>query len=94
MVRVLIERRVPEGMTDSFHQVLREMRWEAIQRPGYISGESFRDAKDPRHYVVLSTWQSAEAWESWSASEARARVMARIRPLLAGPEEITVLEPV
>ena len=93
MVRVLIERRIAEGMVESFHQTLREMRREAIHTPGYISGESLRNTKDHHHFAVLSTWNSVHAWEAWNRSEARRKVMARIGPMLAESERITVFEP-
>ena len=93
MVRVLIERRVSEGMVESFYQTLREMRREAIHTPGYISGESLRNARDHHHFAVLSTWNSIQAWEAWSRSEARHEVMLRIAPMLEESERITVFEP-
>ena len=92
MVRVLIERRISEGMVETFHQTLREMRREAIHTPGNVSGESLRDTHDHHHYFVISTWNSPQAWQAWNASEGRQRVMARIGPMLEEPEKITVLE--
>jgi quinol monooxygenase YgiN len=94
MVRVLIERRISEGMAGDFQRALRQMRFEAVQRPGYVSGESWRDAANPFHFVVISTWTSREAWDAWASSESRKRTMAAIGPMLDGPEDITVLEPV
>lgn len=94
MVRVLIERRIAEGMTGDFHQALRRMRLEAVQKPGYLSGESWRDARNPNHYVVISTWTSRDDWEAWAVSEARRKTMAVIGPMLDEPEKVTVLEPV
>jgi len=93
MVRVLIERRVSEGMMGDFHQALRRMRLEALQKSGYISGESWRNARTPNHLVVISSWVSRDDWEAWAASEDRRKVMAVIGPMLAEPEKVTVLEP-
>ncbi|MDW7710631.1 MAG: antibiotic biosynthesis monooxygenase [Deferrisomatales bacterium] len=94
MVRVLIERRVPEGMAGDFLLALRQMRFEAVHRPGYVSGETWRDAADPLRFIVISTWTSRQAWDAWVASDARSRTMALLGPMIDGPEEITVLEPV
>ena len=93
MVRVLIERRVSEGMLGDFHRALRQMRLEALHKVGYISGESWRDAKNPNHLVVISSWLSRDDWEVWAASDERLRVMAAISPMLEEPERVTVLEP-
>ena len=92
MVRVLIERRVSQGMLGDFHQALRKMRLEALHRSGYISGESWRNAKNPNHFVVISSWISRDDWEAWASSEERRKVMALIGPMLDEPEKVTVLE--
>ncbi len=94
MVRVMIERRVAEGMVEAYQRSVREMRHEALRHEGYISGETLREVADPRHYVIISTWSDPVAWERWAASEARQRVMRRIAPLLEEPEKVTVFEPV
>ncbi|MEW6488289.1 MAG: antibiotic biosynthesis monooxygenase [Thermodesulfobacteriota bacterium] len=94
MVRVLIERRISEGLMGDFQQALRRTRLVAVQKPGYLSGESWRDADDPNRYVVISTWTSRQAWDAWAASDARRVAMGEIRPMLQEPERITVLEPV
>ncbi|GAB4264529.1 MAG: hypothetical protein Kow0092_16260 [Deferrisomatales bacterium] len=94
MVRVLIERRISEGMVEAYNLALREMRLQAVQKAGYISGESLRDVTDPFHYVVISTWNAASDWNAWFQSEARRTVLAKIAPMLQEPERITVLEPV
>lgn len=94
MVRVLIERRIAGGMVEGFRLALRNMRLQATPKHGYISGESLQDHADPRHYYVISTWNSVRAWQEWEDSEARRRVMATIGPMLEEPEKITVLEPV
>jgi quinol monooxygenase YgiN len=72
---------------------MREMRRDAVQSAGYISGETLRDADDPHHVVVVSTWTSRPGWDAWAVSEARARARAEIAPLLAEPERVTILEP-
>ncbi len=94
MIRVFIERRLAPGMEDRFHAVMREMRREAVHRPGYISGETLQDADDQRHSVVVSSWKSRRDWDLWSASESRQVVRRQIAPLLTSPETVTVLEPV
>ena len=94
MVRVLIERHIVGGMVEEFRVALRNVRLQATHREGYISGESLHDAADPHHYFVISTWNSAAAWEAWQKTGARLQVMAVIGPMLEEPEKVTVLEPV
>lgn len=94
MIRVLIERYWAAGQREALQKAMREMRSEAIHHDGYIGGESYLDADDANHFLVLSTWRSRTAWETWLASERRRAIDARITPMLAAPEKITILEPI
>lgn len=94
MIRVLIERTLAAGAEEQLQEAMRQIRREAIHRPGYLSGETLRDVSNPRHYVILSTWRSREEWEAWKSSETRRAVEDKIAPMLEGPERITIFEPV
>jgi heme-degrading monooxygenase HmoA len=94
MVRVLIERWLAKGEEHLLHEAMRELRREALHVPGYVSGETLRDASDPTHYVVISTWRSIKQWQDWADSEMRKKIEERVRPLLMADERFTVLEPV
>ena len=93
MVRILIERWLAPGAEERLHAAMRDLRRSAIHVAGYISGETLRDAEDPRHVVVISTWSSRPGWDAWAVSQARQEARTRIAPLLAAPEKVTVLEP-
>jgi heme oxygenase (mycobilin-producing) len=92
MIRVLIDRVLGEEGGDLLQQSMKEMRREAIHRPGYVSGETLRDVADPRHYVILSTWRSEANWQAWFTSDTRRNIEKRVGLLLTEPEKITVLE--
>jgi heme-degrading monooxygenase HmoA len=92
MIRVLIERWLAEGSDEDLEDQ-RDLRREAIHTPGYVTGETLRDAAEPRHFVIISTWRSRQDWEAWAASGARQKIEERIRAMLAEPEKITVCEP-
>jgi quinol monooxygenase YgiN len=94
MIRVLIERRLVPGSEERLRLAMRELRQQAMDRDGYISGETHRDVADPSHYLILSTWRSRDDWDTWARSEARRLVEARMAPMLTSPERVTVLEPV
>lgn len=93
MVRVLIERRVDSEADDVLQKTMRELRREAIHRPGYITGETLRDLDQVGHYWILSTWRTREDWESWHHSPIRERCEQQIDNLLLSPERIRVCEP-
>lgn len=94
MIRVVIERWLVGEDDRTIQRTMRDLRREAIHRPGYVSGETLRDAADPRHLVALSTWRTREEWEEWATSDSRRRIEDQISPLLTEPERITVFEPV
>lgn len=81
-VKIIIRRRVPKAREGDLLPLLMEMRSKATIRPGYISGETLRNVEDPEDYLVISTWQSVDAWKIWEASNARAEVQKRIDSLL------------
>jgi heme-degrading monooxygenase HmoA len=92
MIRVLIERRLIEHVETFAYDAFREIRHEAIKKPGYISGETLRDIDDPNHFIVISSWQSREDWNAWASSEERLQADEQFRAALAETEKITVLE--
>lgn len=93
MIRVLIDRHLIANAEPIAREAFRELRHEAIKKMGYISGETLRDASDPNHYVVISSWISIEHWRTWRNSDERRQADEQFLPLLAEPEKITVLEP-
>jgi heme-degrading monooxygenase HmoA len=81
-VKIIIRRKVPKGKESQLLPLLIELRSKATTEPGYISGETLRNVSDPQDYVVISTWQSAEAWKTWEGSKGRAQIQAKIDALL------------
>ena len=92
MIRVVIERTLSREGDEEIQRAMRELRREAIQQPGYVSGETLRDTTNLYHFVILSTWRSPEEWEAWANSGRRREVEERIRAISIEPERITVCE--
>ncbi|KPK29269.1 MAG: antibiotic biosynthesis monooxygenase [Nitrospira bacterium SG8_3] len=83
-VKIIIRRRVPKEKESELLPLLVEMRSKATAQAGYISGETLRNVGDPEDYVVISTWQSEEAWKAWASSKDRAQIQEKIDALLGG----------
>jgi heme-degrading monooxygenase HmoA len=81
-VKIIIHRRVPKGKESRLLPLLVDLRSKATTQQGYISGETLRNVNDPQDYVVISTWQSVEAWKAWEASQGRAEIQGKIDALL------------
>ena len=89
-VKIIIKRKVPKGKEGQLLPLLLELRSKATTQPGYISGETLRNVNDPEDYVVISTWQSVEAWKAWEASRGRMEIQNKIDSLLGAKTEYGV----
>ncbi len=86
-VKILITRTVPQEKARQMLALFREMRALATAQTGYISGETMKSLDEPDVYLVISTWQSVEDWNSWLNSKARQKIQTQIDELLGGKTE-------
>lgn len=86
MIRVIIEHQV-KGTKDieSVIETIRELRNEAMKRPGYLTGETLANTEDDCNILVISTWRSLEDWKEWDTSELRTKITQKIKALLVKP---------
>jgi heme-degrading monooxygenase HmoA len=70
-VKILIKRKVKDGSTRAASRLLIKNRNDVMNQAGYISSETMRSLDDPDQIVVVSMWQSKEAWDNWKNSETR-----------------------
>ncbi len=87
--KVLIKRRVDREKENELLPLILELRTLATLQPGYMSGETLRNAKRPDEYLVISTWRSVDSWRAWESSNERAQIQKRIDSLLG---EVTEFE--
>ena len=89
MVKIVIERHCKPDAVAELESLLIELRSEAIQQRGYVSGETLRSVDDPSLWLVLSTWLDIGLWKAWEASPERQATARRMEPLLAAPEKVS-----
>ncbi len=77
-VKVFIKRVIPEGKANGLLPLFRRLRNLAIERPGYISGETLRGIDNPGQFLVISTWQSIENWREWVVCPDRIEIQNEI----------------
>ena len=87
---ILIKRKVPRGKESELVPLLIQLRALAVSQPGYISGQTLRRVDIPGEYLVLSTWQSVESWETWLRSKQRNEIQERIDTILGEKTEYEV----
>ena len=82
MVKVMIRRRVPAGKAGQAKELLGRLRMLANSQEGYVSGETLRNLEDSEEFLVISVWQTAEAWTTWFTSRQRRELQSEVDGLL------------
>ena len=90
IVKVFIKRQVREGRVMEAFELLKKLRYNAMNRHGYISGETLVSTNDHNEIMVASTWHNMEDWTSWKESAERKTIDAQLEELQA---KATVYEP-
>jgi len=78
IAKILIKRRFKEGHAPQIVALLNEIRSRALNQAGYMSGETLVKSGYPNNMVVISTWQSEEAWHKWRDSDTRKKFEAML----------------
>ena len=89
-VKVFIKRRLPDDKIRETVRLIRKLRRMAMERDGYISGETLRDLHDPDFYIVISTWESDEDWKRWFDSPKRRKIQNEMDDLLEEKTEYEI----
>lgn len=89
-VKVLIKRQVPESKAKKMIPLFRQMRVQANNQTGYISGETLRNLDNPDEFLVISTWETSDDWKNWVESKDRKKVQDNIDALLGGKTEFEI----
>ena len=83
-VKILIKRKFKDGNMQVASRFLINNRNGAMTQPGYISSETLRDLDDRNKIVVVSMWETIEAWEAWKNSEERKAYVAEFEDYYVG----------
>ena len=89
-VKVMIRRRVSTDRAKAAGDLLGQLRMLANSQEGYGSGETLRNYDDPEEVLVISTWQSPEAWGKWFTSLERRELQSQVDELLGSRTTYTV----
>lgn len=91
-VKVLIKRRFKPESRGQVSKILIRTRYEAMKMEGYIASETWRDLHDPNRIVVVSMWQTLEAWDKWYSSGQRREFALEMEKIMTGAEQIEPYE--
>ena len=70
-----------------------ELRSLATVQPGYITGKTFRCIDCPGEFIVLSTWNSLDDWNTWLQSKQRMALQKQVDDLLGEVTQYRIYEP-
>lgn len=91
-IKVLIKRRFKEGYFNEINNVIKEVRYGAMDQEGYISSETLWDHEDPFRVVVASNWRSVENWKNWKNSDLRKSNEQKFNVFLDGETEYEIFD--
>jgi heme-degrading monooxygenase HmoA len=91
-VKIITQRTVSPDNQGELQLLLRQLRMQAINQPGYITGETLISVDSPYTYIVISTWDSLEDWKSWESKPDRREIQSKIEALLTTHSQMAVYE--
>jgi heme-degrading monooxygenase HmoA len=86
----MIERKCQAGKEKQLRDLLLELRSAGMRQPGYITGETLREADNPSVFMVISTWMTLDAWKVWQTSRQRLLIEEMIDSLLIEVRDVRV----
>ena len=89
-IKILIKRHFKENTAQQAFTLLTNFRHDAMNQPGYISGETWVNHYDSCQITVVSTSQTVEDWIQWEESDERATLEAKLKDILRVPAQFEV----
>lgn len=91
-VVILVKRTVPEDKVMEVLPLFRQLRRLSLERPGYISGTTLRRVDKPNEFLVISSWQLLNDWETWQETQERNEVQGKIDSLIGGETKYEIYD--
>jgi len=91
-VTILIKRKVMENTAGELDLLLRRLRALTVSEKGYISGETLRRVDKDGESLVISSWQSLDAWRKWTENDERIELQNEIDLLIGKPTQYEIYE--
>ena len=85
IAKIIIKRNFNKENTPQILPLLTKIRSIAMNRPGYISGETLMQIDHPDSLAVICSWQNMEYWHAWKNSDERKQYEAMLEIYQSGP---------
>jgi len=93
-VYIVIKRRFKINQPDKLIPLLVEMNKRAQRQHGYISTNTLQSREDPDDFMVVSVWETEDAWKAWFSNPERKSIQDDIDSLIGERTFYEVFEPV
>jgi len=87
LAKILINRQFKPGNEKEILNLLNKLRSLAMNQSGYVSGLTLSVPDDPNNMMVISTWQTLDAWQSWKKNAERNNLEAMLDIYQQNPTE-------
>lgn len=93
-VYVIIKRKLRMNQPDKLLPLMNELNRQAKKQPGYLSTVTLQSTEDPEDYMVMSQWETADAWNHWFVSKERRDVQSKVESLIGERTFYEIFQPV
>jgi len=90
--RMMVFATIKDGENEGFEAAYLEVTRKVQGTPGHISDELLRSDEDPNKYILLSEWESKEAFLAWEDAPIHMGTTTPMRPYWAGRVERKIYE--
>jgi heme-degrading monooxygenase HmoA len=86
-IRVMVFAKIKNGEEAAFEAAFQEVTKKVKGTPGHIRDELLRDTREPSSYILLSEWESRQAFLDWEDAPIHMQTTTPMRPYWAGHVE-------
>lgn len=90
--RVMVFARIDPAKRAEFEAAYAQATRQVKGTPGHIRDELLRAAEEPGAYVLLSEWETIEAFKAWEDAPIHMQTTTPMRPYWAGRVERKIFE--
>ena len=91
-VRVMVFAKIKPGEEAAFEAAYNQVTRKVKGTPGHVRDELLRDTGAPGSYVLLSEWESKEAFLAWEDAPIHRQTTTPMRPYWASQVERKIYE--
>ena len=90
--RVMVFAKIRPGEEAEFEKAYAEVTRKVKGTPGHVRDELLRDLSEPGAYILLSEWESKDAFLAWENAPIHMQTTTPMRPHWAGRVERKIFD--